>query len=472
MTSWNKFLIVVVAVLLLGPSLAMAQGNGSGGDNGKSIGQDLVGTSCYTGQKAFEPSLGITSNGTIFMESATVVQRGVLLINEIQRIVRSWNDCDAWQDVTLELDLQETEQSVPPQSNDPMVHVDEDTDRVFNLDMQGLFCNWLSYSDDDGESWTVNPVACGQPPVLDHPTIFTGPPADPVDETVLSKTGYPNVVYLCVNRIADSACARSLDGGQTFGPFFPLAFSGSCIGASLHHFGVTDDAGRVFLGQVNQCTGDPVVAVSTDDARTWRAPVSVGSGPAFGHDVDVAVDDAGNVYAGWIDDDRRPRLAVSTDHGSSWSAPLDPAPDRLNTTSFLSLEAGAEGRLALSYYGTNATNPGASNAPWGGLITVSTDALSGSPTFETTNVNASADPVARGACNGNNRCEPPQFGGSPGDFLDVQIDDKGRPWTSMVDVCNGSCINGTQKSGQRAFAGTLEDGPRLAGGNGQLPPLK
>lgn len=483
----RKFLVgAIVISLVLAPTVASAQSSGTGDvhatvdldentPNHAKATQSLSGTSCYTGQSAFEPSMGITSNGTIFMESAKVVQRGVLLINEIQRVVRSWGVCDEWKDVTLRLDAQVTEQTVPVQSNDPMVHVDRDTDRVFNLDMQGLSCNWLSFSDDFGNSWTTNPAACGQPPLLDHPSIFTGPARLTEDQTVLSAGDYPNIVYLCVNRIADSACARSLNGGLTFGPFHPLVFGGSCIGASLHHFGVTDSQGRAFIGQVNRCTGLPVVAKSLTDGITWSSTIVAQGVNADGHDVDVAIDEADNVYAAWIDgNDRRPRLAVSTTHGNSWSSPMDIAPDRLNTTSFISLEAGADGRVALSYYGTNATHAGgevANGEPWGGLITVSTDVLSSSPTFETVNVNASGDPVARGPCNDDNRCEPPEFTGSPGDFLDIEIDDVGRPWAAMVDVCNGDCVTGTEKEDARAFAGTLEEGPKLRGPSGSLPTL-
>ena len=79
----------------------------------------------------------------------------------------------------------------------------------------------MSYSDDEGETWTTLTV-CGQ---FDHQSLFGGPPA------TSTPTGYPHVVYYCAisgGALADSStvtgCSRSRDGGLTFVPTESLPY--------------------------------------------------------------------------------------------------------------------------------------------------------------------------------------------------------------------------------------------------------
>lgn len=469
--------VVAAAVVVAGSiGLGAVVGPDPGGATAPSTGTSdsdppaPSGTSCYTGQEAFEPSMGATSNGTLFMQSdagPSSVQG-----ETDERIVRSWGRCTPWQDVSLTVDVAGRDQSVPPNSNDPYVHVDPAADRVFNLDMQGLSCNWISFSDDFGATWIPNPLGCGQPPVLDHPTLFTGPPRLDGDQAALDAVGYPSVAYLCVNRLVDTACARSLDGGASFGAFVPRVFGG-CGGATGH--GTAGPDGRIYLG-TSGCGDRPTVAFSQTDALSWQSRVIDRGSEVFGHDVEVAVDEAGNVYALWIDEDTRDlRLAASTDHGRTWTDPVTGIePSDVETTSFRTIAAGADGRIALAYYGSASDTLGDNGVPddatWSAYVTVSTDATAATPTFESTATNPAGDPVARGECSIENRCSPPEQDGV-GDFIDVIVDDDGRPWATLVDVCNGACIDGDRKSGVQAFAGTLTAGPALRGPAGPLPGL-
>lgn len=443
----------------------------SGGD-GSGDAPALEATVCPTGMAAIEPTIGATSTGHLFMQAGSAVPSGV---------ARSDGGCGPWDDVTPRI----LGIPHPPQSNDPYVHVDPVTDRVFNLNMQGLQCNYLSFSDDLGGTWTTNPLGCGHPAgTQDHPTLFTGPPANAVDAAALEATGHASVVYLCVNRVVDTACARSLDGGLTFGEYRPLVFTGpdpdygsvawACSGLTAH--GITGPDGVVYLASTTCSNGAvddtvPEIAISRDGAITWDRVRIPTASDVLGHEVQVALDAAGSLYAAWPDIAGVTRLSVSHDDGRTWSPDIPVAPEGVNTASFTTLAAGAGGHVVVGFYGTDQTAREVStegfdghgtharvmdgDATWHGYLAVSTDAHTASPTFSFSRATPDDQPLAEGNCNAVTRC------GDVYDFLDITLDPDGRPWAAMVRDGPG---NG------RGLVATLVSGPSLLGG-GALPAL-
>ncbi len=413
-----------------------------------------TGVSHLTGFGAFEPTLGVTSDGALFMSNSEGAASGFI------SIIRSTDHGATWQDVTPRL---AGAISAPPTTFDPYVHVDPITDRVYNLDMEGLNCNWIKWSDDQGETWTHNPLGCGQPPVLDHPSLFTGPPRS------APTVGYDNIVYLCVNRVADSACATSLDGGLTFTPFktvFPEPGPEAQSCGGLHGHGVTGPEGRAYLGK-NHC-GTAMVAVSEDDGLTWTTVPVSDEVPAKRHDVELAVDDEGTVYALWVSEDDLPYLAHSTDHGQTWSTPIMVAKPGLNATTFPTLAAGAADRVAIVYLGTTSDTDIAemgTNDTWHAYISTIVNATDPDPVIAAAPVDPLADPIARGPCDDDNRCD------GIGDFIDIVIDTDGRPWAALVDVCNKGCLDGEENDVALGKIATLAQGPRLTGPLEALPSL-
>jgi hypothetical protein len=416
----------------------------------------------YVGREAAEPTLGVNASGTAFFVAATFdAVAGGLARSEV---MRSRDGGKTWASVQQGLLLDTTTE--PPTTLDPYLHVDTDTGRVFSIDLY-VGCSYLLFSDDEGDTWRRNPLACGQP-VNDHHTIQTGPPAG----TGLT-VGYPNVLYYCFNRVSDSSCGQSLDGGQTFVPAGTAflgedpAAGGFCGG--LHGHLATDSAGRVFLPK-GHC-GRPWIAISENGATTFtRVKISDYVRTAH-HEVSLAVDAANNVYAVWQDArDNLPYLAVSTDHGRTWSEPAMIAPPGVKRTNFPTITAGDPGRIALTFPGTTSANDGDSTRPWNSYQLLSTNALAladADPTtdaiFLFTTANDPNDPIHRGDC-GPGRC------GGMLDFLDIQTSPvDGTFWAAASDTCVNECVSDPSARTKRVGDGVAV---RQSGGPALVPTAK
>lgn len=430
---------------------------------------------------AGEPTLGVTNDGNIFY---TAIQS-----NTRVEILRSSNDGKSWKVVSPQLPNGRNAQLL---SFDPYVWVDdaEGADRIFTIDLT-VACAYLSFSDDEGKSWTTNPLACGRP-VNDHQTLFSGPPA------ISPTLNFPNVVYYCWNDIGSSSCAKSLDGGISWVPTGTPAFSGydpnaedpgvpesptgrrpaNCGG--LHGHGHVGPDGTVYLPK-GHC-GQPWLAISKDEGATWQQ-VRVAKNGVVDHEASVATDPKGNVYYTYVGRDRLVYLVTSKDGGKRWSKPMMVAAPGVNESDIPSLDVGGVGKVAIAYMGTTNSpgmpfpnSPGTSTNPdcivaqlpcpppdeykdttWNGYTTVSVNVFAEQPVFYSAPVNDPRDPLKRGTC-GPGRC-----GLDILDFIDVVIAPNGEVWTSWVDACVLACADpkGTQDQGSEAVVGHFEGGPNL-----------
>ena len=410
--------------------------------------------------RAIEPTVGVTSLGVIFYATNGPLEGSG---RDWTYVVRSRDGGRSWEDATP---LLVEGRSFPTHTNDPYLHVDRDTGRVFMSHSQAA-CSALSFSDDEGESWTSNPVGCGHPVgVHDHQHVFTAKPR------LLTTSGYPNLVYYCISRVVDGACATSVDGGLTFGALRPLVWPPvnvdlveRCRGLMGH--GVAHPDGSVYV-PAGWC-GIPSVAVSDDDGLTWqiRAVVPEKRMHENDHEVSIAFDAGGVLHAAWIGLDRRPYLASSADRGKTWSVPIDAGPEGPGSAAFVSLAAGGRGHVVVSYVLTEVEAPyhrmpdEALWHPYLSIVRVSDEGV------EVRALRGTEDPVARGACGGR-KCVGE--GGGIADFLDVTIDPQGRPWATFVDMCAATCAAGSRHDSAAALLLTLARGPSLVNGE-PLPPL-
>jgi hypothetical protein len=351
-----------------------------------------------------------------------------------------------------------------PVSLDPYVFVDDrldgDTARIYTIDLT-LACSYLSFSDDDGSSWTTSPLSCSRP-VNDHQTLFSGPP---VSSTTV---GYPNVLYYCWNDVGSSSCAKSLDGGLTFLNTGEPAFTGYSPGSAdpgfygvdgfcggLHGHGAVGEDGTVYLPR--EYCGVPYLSMSTDEGLTWTnvkvSDIRSTSQPetGTGHP-SVAVDAKGNIYYTWIGaDDRALYLSVSKDGGTKWSKPVTVNVPAVKEANIPQIDVKGPGKIAIVYYGSeNSPFPKCklecdakayAKTKWNGYLTVSADALSADPTFFTGTINSPSDPLIRARC-GPGRCHWAY------DFIDVEIGPDGLAYGAFVDGCMAKCTELKPREGE------------------------
>jgi hypothetical protein len=370
-----------------------------------------------------------------------------------------------------------------PISNDQIVHVDRDTGRVFMDDILPLSCGTLSFSDDKGASWLTNPYSCGNSNVNDHQTIGTAKPR------TLPTVGYPNVVYRCTNNGAFSGCARSLTGGLSFLPqTYPYEPGYECGGLTSHVQSGPD--GTVYLAKAD-CPSGPTIAYSKDDGTTWQKIViktdQGATDAADDHEMGFAAGKNHDMYALW---EHKGQLwfSASVDDGKTWFPARNVTAPGVTATMFNTLAMGDDGKIAFAYVGSTvpggyagkgAGNPGLNgdlfgqpslpewdNATWNAYLGVILNATDPNAPIQSVTANDPSDPIARGLC-GRTRCH------GMNDFIEITIDNEGRPWASFVDTCTQKCVTDPKVLSDVTVGmmATLLQGPALRGGNLTLPVL-
>ena len=324
---------------------------------------------------------------------------------------------------------------------DPILATDRTTGRTFAGGLAGE-CSSLAYTDNDGGSWTQQGNACAG--VFDHESIGSGPwhGAAPLGST------YSRAVYYCAQN-GNDACATSSNGGLTFGA--PVLVNGAC--GSLHgHVKVSAD-GTAYLPNAH-CGGLAGGGITTDNGSTWNSYTIPGSSePTTGFDPSVATTPDNSVYEAWQGANNHPYVALSTTHGSSWSAPTDLSTTMnppIVTSTFQAVTAGDNGRAAVAYLGsTTGGNPFAQSWPgvWDLYVSYTYDA---GATWTT--VKATTDPVQRGwMCADGTSCGS---GRNLLDFMDANLLKDGRVVVGYADGCINTCAtaSGTQAQSTDAYA--------------------
>lgn len=382
------------------------------------------------GNTAAEPTIGVDKDGTAFYAASTLLVDTAVVYGVAATDVRRSDDGGkTWSSVQLKVPV--ADRGFPPGNADPFVWVDQDTGRVFNIDLYAG-CSWLNFSDDKGKTWLANPAACGNY-VNDHQTITAGKPRGG-----LVTVGYPNVLYYCFNRVADANCGRSLDGGLTWTPTPQPSFvgydqsaGGLCGG--LHGHARTDAEGRLFIPK-GHC-GKPYVGISEDSGNSWKR-VKVSDLGAQDTHLSIAADKAGNLYMTWVHSTSKlVLLSVSKDNGNTWGPAQVVSPPGVTEANLPVVTAGDAGRIALNFVSSTSPTKSGSTRPWNQTIVVSANALDAQPTYLSATANNPADPIHRGTCAG--RC------GGMWDFIDITNGPDGAVWAAASDDCVATCVTGT-----------------------------
>jgi hypothetical protein len=185
-----------------------------------------------------------------------------------------------------------------------------------------------------------------------------------------------SVTYLCS---AGGSCGfatgdlnvvmqKSTDHGKTFGPMTYVSPGFPASGGDSGPM-VVEPNGRIdVLYQGYHITNTTAYAMdpaysyftsSSDGGATWSSPVKLGpnngtmSLSEWWIDGDIGIDSAGNLYAVWDTQGTNNDigwLSFSTDHGATWSNPVQVPPDQRNVPHVMEVTGGGSGIAYVSYF--------------------------------------------------------------------------------------------------------------------------
>ncbi len=380
-----------------------------------------------TGATGGEPTMGITSDGTLFTIARDLTMRS--------------RDAGATWDIAYDFSLKGSPVD-PLFTADPMVHVDAVTDRVFTNHMfPVLLCSRIAWSDDNGDSWMDRDGACGAPP-FDYQKLGSGVPGPKANPFV---GAYPSVTYLCHNRnvfavapvyFLSSGCVVSYDGGLTW-PVDRIAARHDVHGCGgVTSFPVVAPDGVAVLPFGNGCSTFHM-AVSEDSGLSWNVVKVPGKTGMISTTPSVAFTPDGTLYAAWNGYDNLPYIARTRDLGKSWDGPWQVAPQGVTSAMFTTLRAGDDGRIAMAFHGSRDTAEYPANAPadsrWHLFAVASLDAGSDAPTFMSMQMTPDDDPVQVGPICHSGGCR------NLLDFIGSAVAPDGAFHVAFADGCTDRC---------------------------------
>lgn len=323
-------------------------------------------------------------------------------------------------------------------SLDPILYTDPVSGRTF-VSQLAAACSLMSFTDDDGKTWQPS-QGCGPGAFVDHQTVGAGPYSSSNPLASLVQGDRPLAVYYCAQAVAEAACARSDDGGTTFGAGVPIYNYTQCRG--FHgHLRVAPD-GTVYVPNMG-CGSEQAAIVSEDNGLTWHIRKIPGTEVNGESDPSVAAGSDNTVYFGFQngkdDANTQAKVAVSRDRGKTWSKPVDVS-SRLGikNVQFPHVIAGDGDRAAFAFLGTKTGGNDQTNefdGDWRLYIATTYDR---GATWTT--VNATPHELVQRGCIQLTGCNHRNLL----DFNDIAVDKQGRVLVAWADGCPVTCERGAK----------------------------
>ncbi len=395
-----------------------------------------------------EPSIGVGKPVPGFPMGRTMFQANTSTLRV------EFNDCSSPAAATW---LNKTAPNTSTSTLDPILFTDRMTGRTIASQLAGV-CSRAAYTDDDGDNYFPS-QGCGVPAGVDHQTVGGGPYSS-ITAPPPPHLTYPNTVYYCSQSGTNEAsCARSDNGGFSFGPAVPI-YTISCVG--IHgHIKVAPD-GTAYVPNSDCSSGVNGTArsglvFSDDNGMTWSAPQLVpDSNPASGIvDPHIGIGASGTLYFGYADSKGSPSIAVGRKNNAMHRIDWSPSQDvgavlGIQNSTFPEVIAGDDNRAAYAFLGTTTggyyQDPNNFEGKWYLFIATTFD---GGTSWITVNATPN-NPVQLGSiCNsGTVICGRTPNDRNLLDFMDIAVDNEGRVEVAYPDGCiTAACIQGVDRTG-------------------------
>jgi hypothetical protein len=358
--------------------------------------------------------------------------------------------------------------------------VTDDQGYAYFVDLESLTNLGTSVSNDNGNNWRKNPVAVENTAVdRQWYAVDNGPTAAASDNTVFlafHETAVGTFIYSSPGSTGPNDPVGGLvwQNSSAHAPA-PLAADATCaqlrfdpVNRNLYYACNEGNHVRVTIGHVapGQRTG-----IEYHNVALPASPGGGGPGHLFPA---LAVDKAGNVYAGWIDtNDNNVYYSYSGDQGATWSSPVQVNSAPAVTNEFIWSQGGASGTVAFAWLGTDTAGQpdsfpnwgddpqGATSVKWWGYLGVITNATSASATIAQQRF--TEKPMHYGQiCNQGIGCTVSGGDRTMADYFGFNLDKSG----AIRIVYNDTT---SQSHGAHLFEARQLSGASILGGKGKAP---
>ena len=405
-----------------------------------------------------EPSIDVDASGHVYVSSPKGILAGVASCDGVATGVRgvaTWVSADGGKTFGPKISVGSTDAG-----GDSDTQVDPVTSDVYVADLAGS-SSVVCVSHDRGQTYVSAQLPsedCSNSTLTIDVTGHTGFDDDREWLNVYGPTpSYPHRdVFLSYHdfTLGVPFVWRSQDGG----PFEPLSlpaftdatFASQVVNGTVMAKPVIDHDGTMYGLVTTESAGQGPLShlwliKSTDHGATWTATSIFDGGSSAQLGLifnDIAIDGAGNLYALSLGNATGPvppvhaYLFSSTDHGATWSQPLDINPDG-KAVALAAMHGGPNsGQLAIGFYhSVNTTDPNDVTGRWIYQALESSNATGTAPRFSITTLGATENSqglVHQGQiCTEGINCTTGQVtGGGQGnrnlaDFSSVAIDKNG-----------------------------------------------